>query len=67
MRTVLESITGETDFIEIKLNEMQSIDALFLDQTDVLILIDPPYLSASAIQSIKVFFFKWKFSALVEW
>jgi len=55
MRTVLESITGETDFIEIKLNEMQSIDALFLDQTDVLILIDPPYLSASAIQSIKVF------------
>ena len=29
MRTVLESITGETDFIEIKLNEMQSIDAAF--------------------------------------
>ena len=55
IRTVLESINGESDFLDIELKEMQSIDAIFLDQTDVLILVDPPYLSSRSIQSIKVF------------
>mgnify|MGYP003302559519 FL=1 len=55
IRTVLESINGESDFLDIELKEMQSIDAIFLDQTDVLILVDPPYLSTRSIQSIKVF------------
>ena len=51
----MESINGESDFLDIELKEMQSIDDIFLDQTDVLILVDPPYLSTRSIQSIKVF------------
>ena len=55
IKSALESIRGETSFIDIDLKEMPTIDMLYLDQTDILILLDPSLLSLKAIQSLKEF------------
>jgi len=55
IKSALESIRGETSFIDIDLKEMPIIDMLYLDQTDILILLDPSFLSLKAIQSLKEF------------
>ncbi|MBT5176915.1 MAG: hypothetical protein HN710_02865 [Candidatus Marinimicrobia bacterium] len=55
LKTVLESISGKDRFLDIELKVMISIDRIYLDETDVLILQDPKLLSASAVESIKRF------------
>ena len=55
IKTALESISGKDRLLDIELREMPSIDMLSLDQTDVLFLLDPAYISAKAVQTLKVF------------
>ena len=55
IKSALESISGESRFLDIELKEMLTIDMIFLDQTDILILLDPSYLSPKAIQTLKDF------------
>ena len=55
IKSALESISGESRFLDIELKEMLTIDMMFLDQTDILILLDPSYLSPKAIQMLKAF------------
>ena len=55
IKTALESISGKDRFLDIELREMPSIDMLYLDQTDVLFLLDPANISVKAIQALKVF------------
>ena len=55
LRTILKSISGKDRFLDIELKVMGRIDRVYLEETDVLILQDPKYLSASAIESIKRF------------
>ncbi len=55
IKSALESISGESRFLDIELKEMLAIDMIFLDQTDILILLDPSYLSPKAIQALKDF------------
>ena len=55
IKAALESISGKDRLLDIELREMPSIDMLSLDQTDVLFLLDPAYISAKAVQTLKVF------------
>jgi len=55
LKTVLESIGGNDKLLETQLRQMTSIDNIFLDQTDILFLIDPANISPKAIQSLKNF------------
>ena len=55
IKTALESISGKDRLLDIELREMPSIDMLSLDQTDVLFLLDPAYISVKAVQTLKVF------------
>ena len=55
LRTILKSISGKDRFLDIELKAMSRIDQVYLEETDVLILQDPKYLSASAIESMKRF------------
>ncbi len=58
IKSALESISGESRFLDIELKEMLTIDLIFLEQTDILILLDPSYLSPKAIQTLKAFLLK---------
>jgi len=55
IKTALESISGKDRLLDIELKEISSIDILYLDQTDVLFLLDPSNISPKAIQSLKIF------------
>ncbi len=55
LKTVLESISGNDRTLEIELKQMSSIDKLYLEQTDILFLLDPVNISSRAIQSLKGF------------
>ena len=55
LRTVLESINGENEFLDIEMKVSPAIERIYLEETDVLILQDPQTLSPSAIESIKRF------------
>ncbi len=54
-KTILESISGEKDFLDLELKLMSEIKSLYLDETDVLILEDPLIIQPMAIESIKRF------------
>ena len=53
LKTVLESISGKDRFLDVELKVMNTIERIYLDETDILILQDPKYLSPSVIESIK--------------
>ena len=55
IKTVLESISGEEEFLDLELKLMSEIERIYLDETDVLILEDPLIIEPSAIESIKRF------------
>ncbi len=55
LKTVLESISGKDRFLDVELKVMNRIERIYLDETDILILQDPKYLSPSVIESIKRF------------
>ena len=55
LKTVLESISGKDQFLDIELRVMPEIERLYLDETDVLILQDPKVLKPSSIEAIKRF------------
>ena len=55
LKTVLESIGGNEELLDIQLKQMPSIDNVYLDETDILFLIDPTNISSKAIQSLKNF------------
>ena len=55
LRTVLESINGENEFLDIEMKVSPAIERIYLEETDVLILQDPRALSPSAIESVKRF------------
>ena len=55
IKTILESISGSEDLIDIELKVKPEIDNIFLDNTDVLILQDPISFSINSIEKIKNF------------
>ena len=55
IKTILESISGEEEFLDLELKLMSEIERIYLDETDVLILEDPLIIEPSAIESIKRF------------
>ncbi len=55
IKTALESISGKDRFLDIELKEMPSIDMIYLDQTDVLFLLDPANITPKGIQALKTF------------
>lgn len=55
LRTILESINGQDNLLDIELKLLNQIERIYLEETDVLILQDPRLFSPSAIQSIKRF------------
>ncbi len=55
IKTALESISGKDKLLDIELKEMPSIDIVYLDQTDVLFLLDPTNITPKGIQALKIF------------
>ena len=55
IKTILESISGPEDLIDIELKVKPEVDNIFLDNTDVLILQDPNIFSITSIEKIKKF------------
>ena len=55
IKTILESISGEEEFLDLELKLISEIERIYLDETDVLILEDPLIIEPSAIESIKRF------------
>ena len=55
IKTILESISGEEEFLDLELKLMSKIERTYLDETDILILEDPLIIEPSAIESIKRF------------
>ena len=53
IKTILESISGPEDLIDIELKVKPEVDNIFLDNTDVLILQDPNIISITSIEKIK--------------
>lgn len=55
IKIALDSISGNDSLLDIELKEMPSIDILYLDQTDVLFLLDPANITPKGIQALKIF------------
>lgn len=55
LKTALESISGEDQFLDLELKLKTEIERIYLDETDVLILEDPLIIKPSGIESIKRF------------
>ena len=55
IKTVLQSISGEAEFLDLELKLQSEIERIYLEETDVLILEDPLIIKPSAIESIKRF------------
>ena len=54
-KTILESISGEEELLDLELKLLSKIERIYLDETDVLILDDPSIIEPRAIESIKRF------------
>ena len=55
IKTVLQSISGEDEFLDLELKLLSQIERIYLDETDVLIVEDPLIIKPIAIESIKRF------------
>ena len=55
IKTVLQSISGEDEFLDLELKLLSEIERIYLDETDVLIVEDPLIIKPMAIESIKRF------------
>ena len=55
IKTILESISGEEELLDLELKLLSKIERIYLDETDVLILDDPSIIEPRAIESIKRF------------
>ena len=55
IKTVLQSISGEDEFLDLELKLLSEIERIYLDETDVLIVEDPLIIKPIAIESIKRF------------
>ena len=54
-KSILQSISGENQFLNIELKIMSEIDRVYLDETDILILHDPKFIKPRAIEALKRF------------
>lgn len=55
LKTALESISGQADFLKVNINIQSEINQLYLEDTDVLILYDPGLLNDTAVEDLKKF------------
>jgi len=55
IKTVLQSISGEDEFLDLELKLLSEIERIYLDETDVLIVEDPLIIKPMALESIKRF------------
>ncbi len=55
LKTALESISGQSEFLNVEIKIQAEIRQLYLEDTDVLILSDPGLLDANAVEDLKQF------------